>query len=158
MRTISKLTKATLGLFILCTLAPSLAFGEGPEVSSLTLNTPEPTKQCAQLVKDCFSAEDKDRSNCFFSASRHPFCEGTSLGKVTYQRWIMSPYHTGIDQDAPGFLGPRLVDKECLANFDSQFMGKLLDAENSAALELFSGLEAELLKCSKEISQELTRP
>ena len=112
--------------------------------------------QCAELIKECFAAEGVERSNCFFSSAKHPFCEGTKLGKLTYQRWIMSPVRPSGPEAAPEFLGPQLVDQHCLKNFDNTWLSKLIQPENLA--NNIAGLEKDLKSCTKEISHQLTRP
>lgn len=130
------------------------AVNASAEVSASIANESAP--QCAELVKECFASDGVERSNCFFSSAKHPFCEGTALGKLTYKRWIMSPVRPGGPEAAPEFLGPQLVDQLCLSNFDNTWMSKLIDPESLA--QSVTGLEKELSKCTKEISDSLTRP
>ncbi|MCB0332870.1 MAG: hypothetical protein KDD55_05175 [Bdellovibrionales bacterium] len=116
----------------------------------------EASPQCAQLVKECFANEGTDRSNCLFSAAKHPFCEGTALGKLTYRRWMMSPVRPAGEETAPGFLGPQLVDQNCLTNFDNTLLSKLIQPETLSAS--IPTLDDSLSGCTKEISHQLTRP
>jgi hypothetical protein len=116
----------------------------------------EPTKQCGDLIKECFSSSGTAQSNCLFAASRHPFCDGTALGKLSYKRWLMSPVKAGSAEAPPAFLGPQLVDQNCLANFDNSLMALLIKETASGAS--FEKLEERLLSCTSEIANSLTRP
>ena len=116
----------------------------------------EPSQQCAQLVKECFASSGVERSNCFFSRAKHPFCEGTKLGKLTYRRWIMSPVRANGPESPSEFLGPHLVDQHCLSNFDNTWLSTLIEPEFLA--DDIDKLETALKSCTKEISHQLTRP
>ncbi len=119
---------------------------------------PEPLAQCARLVHGCFGEnEGESRSNCLFSTSKHAFCQGTKLGKLIYRRWIMSPIRIGgVDEQVPGFLGPKLVDQDCLNNFDNFFVSSLV---NGQELEVqLDSLSETLSACTSEISPEFSRP
>jgi len=94
--------------------------------------TAEPLAQCAALASTCFSKQDAQQiSNCLYSAANHAFCEGTMLGKLTFQRWIMSsPAETKItEQRAVSFLGPQTVDSNCIQYFDRAFQKALNEVE-----------------------------
>jgi len=110
---------------------------------------------CSQLVAECFESFEVERSRCFFSASNHPFCDGTPLGELTHQRWMISP-DLAPGRGAQMFLGPQLVDKECLENFDNLWLGMLLN-EKSISSKIPS-LTTSLETCKKEISHDLSRP
>ncbi|MCB0320236.1 MAG: hypothetical protein KDD60_04865 [Bdellovibrionales bacterium] len=127
----------------------------------------EPIDQCARLVHGCFgSDEGETRSNCLFSTAKHPFCEGTTLGKLVYQRWLMAPARIGgLDEKSPGFLGPKLVDQECLANFDGLFVSSLVrgdrgsdQGEVGTLHSQLDSLSQKLRQCAQEVSPELSQP
>lgn len=130
-----------------------------PDVVAPDMTAPaEPLAQCARLVNECFGDnQENETANCLFSSAKHPFCQGTSLGKITYQRWLMSPVRVaGIDDAAPSFLGPKLVDQECLEKFDTFFVSSLVKI--SELESMMSGMENKLKGCTKELSPELARP
>lgn len=116
----------------------------------------EPLKQCAEIARVCFARSAQERSNCLFSSFKHPFCEGTSLGEVLHQRWMMSPVRPTQTETAAAFLGPQLIDQKCLANFDSKLVGKLIETELSE--ETMKAMETELLACTSQLAESLTRP
>ncbi|MCB0318687.1 MAG: hypothetical protein KDD56_08010 [Bdellovibrionales bacterium] len=115
-----------------------------------------PLEQCAELVKDCFVESIVEQPNCLFSSAKHPFCEGTSLGDLVLKRWSLSPEKSNILEAPPALLGPQIIDKKCLKNFDTKFFDILLRedlSENS-----ISKTDAALESCRKDLSNELTRP
>ncbi len=115
----------------------------------------EPLKQCANLVAECYAADGLEQSNCLFSTAKHPFCEGSQLGKLVYKRWSMSSVRP-IGLDAPAFLGPQLINQECVSNFDNMLVASLLkDVIEVAVLEKLS---VELQSCAHDVSNKLTRP
>lgn len=111
---------------------------------------------CSSLVKQCFAHTGLERSNCFYSAASHPFCEGSPLGTLVMQRWEMAPNRPAGTEQAPGFLGPRLVDQQCLKVFDNTLSGKLIDESVTGATveKLLESLE----KCYETMTLELVRP
>ena len=143
----SLIMKSTVLLFVASVFITSQALAE---------NSPNYNEQCANIVKECFASSQADSSSCFFTASRHPFCDGTELGKLTNQRWAMSPNKPGGMEAAPAFLGPRLIDGECLKNFDAEWTSALVkdDLTNKRISELTESLQG----CARDVSNELMRP
>lgn len=134
----------------------NLSFAAEKDPSGESSISDAPLLQCSELVKECFTKSDLHRTNCFFSSAKHPFCEGTSLGKLTYKRWAMSPVHPSADEAPPAFLGPRLVDHECLGKFDNQLSGILIGG--NPLDEAFDKLNSNLDGCTKKLSNEMMRP
>ena len=115
----------------------------------------EPQSQCTDLIKECFSKFSSERSNCFFSTAKHPFCDGTELGRLSYRRWASEP-KTAKGTSPSAFLGPKMVNTECLERFDS-FWEEALD-NGPLAEESFSRLGARLDDCRVKNSVEIPRP
>lgn len=138
-------------IFTLLVNGTQVAAETQPSVESL-----EPISQCAELLKDCFGFSDAERSQCFFSSARHPFCEGSELGKLTYKRWSMSQNKIGGEDAPAAFLGPQVVDGDCVQNFDNQWSSAILKGEVSS--ETLTTLSARLEACKKDTSLELLRP
>ena len=116
----------------------------------------EPITQCGSLVEPCFAQSGVDQANCFYSAAKHPFCEGTKIGKLTYKRWAMSPMKFPGNEKPPAFLGDQLVDADCIASFDTQWSSQIINSEVS--VDSLNALETELDKCTKKLPDELLRP
>lgn len=132
------------------TLVAQEAFGE---------KTAEPLSQCAILISMCYEKADPQQiSNCLYSGANHAFCEGTLLGKITFQRWIMSPVSTQAGQgqvnqaQAVSFLGPQTVNAQCIQAFDQRF--KNVVRETSTLEENLAPLQEQLTECSGQGSDE----
>jgi len=148
-----KIFTAALGILL------ALAFALPAFAANKTAKISRPVdlqSECAELVEECFGYKENERANCFYSAATHPFCEGTDLGKLTYKRWSMSPVKLPGQVDAPAFLGPQLIDGSCIANFDNQWFGKIVD--NKVSKEDITSLQSSLDNCRKESPAELPRP
>ena len=121
--------------------------------------TAEPLAQCAILISICYEKSDPQQiSNCLYSGANHAFCEGTLLGKITFQRWIMSPVSTQMNQgqanqaQAVSFLGPQTVNAQCIQAFDQRFKNVVREA--STLEENLAPLQAQLTECSVQGADE----
>ncbi len=113
-------------------------------------------KQCAELLKECFARTGFERSNCLFSSSKHPFCEGTQLGALGWKRFQMSSTRPAGMESQPGIMGPQLIDQQCIAQFDNQLLASLIEGSYSeSALE---GFDAKLSECVSEVGSDFSRP
>lgn len=129
-------------------VVPSVSFAKPTDSSTYT--------QCAELVKECFSNNGSERLSCFYSTAKHPFCEGSELGKLTFMRWSMGPSQGGTE-DAPGLFGPQLVDEKCLLNFDNEWSASLIKG-GPISPDSIKSLSNSLGHCKKDISNEILRP
>ena len=118
--------------------------------------TAEPLAQCAILISMCYEKSDPQQvSNCLYSGANHAFCEGTVLGKLTFQRWIMSPLSTHSGQgQAVSFLGPQTVNAQCIQAFDQRFKNAVRAA--STLEESLSNLQEALTSCSAPTTVQTT--
>lgn len=91
-----------------------------------------PNAQCGQLVKECFATNKAEQTDCFFSASTHPFCQGTDLGQLVHERWVLSPDSHAKQAGTLSLLGPQIVDQSCVSNCDSEFVGALISGAPTA--------------------------
>lgn len=141
--------------FFVCTffLTLGLSAAHAVPVSAALEDSLQP---CNNLVKQCFAHTGLERSNCFYSAASHPFCEGSPLGTLVMKRWEMAPNRPAGTEQAPGFLGPRLVDQQCLKLFDNTLSGKLID--ESVTGSTVETLSESLEKCYETMTLELVRP
>jgi hypothetical protein len=121
--------------------------------------TAEPIAQCAILISMCYEKSDPQQiSNCLYSGANHAFCEGTLLGKITFQRWIMSPVSTQMNQgqanqaQAVSFLGPQTVNAQCIQAFDQRFKNSVREA--STLEENLVPLQEQLKECSVQGADE----
>lgn len=142
--------KKLVAIALLTLTTASLVIAETTENQNL-----EPSEQCAALLKECLMKSFEERTNCFFSSAKHPFCDGTALGRLSYDRWSMSPNRPNID-DSAAFLGPRLIDQACLTKFDEEWAAEL--QKNSSTDRALGALTTKLDGCTKKITMELMHP
>ena len=111
---------------------------------------------CNSLLRECFAYQAAERANCFYVASRHSFCEEQSEGTLALKRWQMAPVqHPGLE-DAAALLGPKIVNTECLRNFDAQLSATLME-ENPNERQL-AHLNALLTSCERILADDIVRP
>lgn len=113
-------------------------------------------RQCADLIKECFAYSDEERSDCFHAAGAHSFCAGSSLGTLAMKRWSMSPVRNPALDTAPAFLGPQVVDGECVNNFDNNWSGALVKGDYSA--DSLQSFETTLDSCNRKMPVDMMRP
>ena len=126
-----------------------------PSMQELITRGSEPTNPCGALVRECFSYNGQHFERCLHVSAGHPFCDGTALGGLLEKRWQMAPSQPSLD-DAPAFLGPKMVNRECGKNFDSQLSALL----GSGALnpDVIQSMSQSLSSCSQELPADLLRP
>jgi len=114
-------------------------------------------RQCADLIKECFAYSGNERSDCFHAAGGHSFCTGSALGDLAMKRWSMSPIQNPALEQSPAFLGPKVVDGECIRNFDNNWSGALVSGTFS--VEANKNLVETLNSCNRaELPVDFTRP
>lgn len=127
-------------LLTICIVAPTLCFAINESADNGS------AEQCSQMVKECFSSNGIQRSNCFYTSAKHPFCEGTDVGNLVYKRWSLSANSTIDGSTPPGLLGPSVYDEQCIEACDTQWLSTLVKGEYTAT----KGTDACLNSCKKE--------
>ncbi len=112
--------------------------------------------RCVDLLKECFAYSDDERSDCFHASGTHSFCAGADLGTLAMRRWSMSPVQNPSLESAPALLGPRLIDGECVNNFDNKWSAELVNGDITA--DSVRALTATLNSCNRQAPFELMRP
>jgi len=144
--------KIALSSVFACALIVSPpAFAEGEqEISAGSQN------QCGELVKECFSSSGLSRSNCFYTAAKHPFCEGTEIGRLAYRRWTIAAGSSINGMTPPGLLGPNIYDEQCVSNCDTKWLSELVPGEVSA--KSIENVSSCFEQCKQESNLEILRP
>ena len=112
--------------------------------------------ECSLLVRGCLSRPTETRDVCFESSSASPACIGSQIGEITAKRSHFSPMLPRGEDEGPAFLGPQVVDRTCLENFDRQLeltldMGPLTSEKRRT-------LSSQLDRCNQMAPSELYRP
>ncbi|RIL11576.1 MAG: hypothetical protein DCC75_02050 [Proteobacteria bacterium] len=128
-------------------------------VSATNLHAENPTSKlaaCADQLKGCLILSGQQKSDCLFKFSSNETCKNSSWGKIADKRWQFEPGFGNDMESAPALLGPQLVNKECLQNFDNQLSAELIRGE--PARSTLSRLDKQLDNCAASSVDELLRP
>lgn len=79
------------------------------------------SSDCIELIRDCLMFNGLEKNNCLFTASTHPHCEKSPVGKITYKRWVLSPIPFKDKEVPSSLLGPTSVSKTCIDKFDNDW-------------------------------------
>ncbi len=112
-------------------------------------------EQCSQMVRACLSRPTETRDVCFESASVSPSCVGSQIGEIAAKRSHFAPMISGGDE-GPAFLGPEIVDRGCLENFDTS-LGSTLEMGQLTS-ERKNSLSSQLDRCNQMAPSDLYRP
>jgi hypothetical protein len=112
--------------------------------------------RCVDLIRECFALDGSARDTCFKAASTDSFCKNSETGKLAAKRAEMSALVPDDADVGPSLLGPDLVDRECIKNFDNSWMASVLQALPSA--ETNAQLQESLQACVKQSASDVMRP
>jgi hypothetical protein len=107
------------------------------------------------MVRACLSRPTESRDVCFESASVSPVCIGSQVGEIAAKRSHFAPM-VSRDEEGPAFLGPEIVDRGCLENFDIQ-LGATLEM-GPLTSERRDTLSSQLDRCNQMAPPDLYRP
>ncbi len=110
---------------------------------------------CSQMMKACLSRPMESRDVCFESASVSPVCIGSKSGEIASKRAHFAPM-IPQGEEGPAFLGPEVVDRGCLENFDTQ-LGTTLE-RGPLTSERRDSLSSQLDRCNQMAPSDLYRP
>lgn len=111
---------------------------------------------CVDEVQQCFTYTDARRDQCFKNAASNPACADSDLGVLARRRAEFSTLVPNDLDAGPSFLGPQLVDRACIANFDNAWSGAIVKGPLSK--ESYSSLLTALERCSRNPASDMMRP
>lgn len=111
---------------------------------------------CVDLVKECFARTGSGRDTCFHSVATKPACKDSETGKLAGHRAEMSALVPDDKDAGPSLLGPDLVDRECIKNFDSAWMASVVTGPPSA--DTSAHLQQALQACARKAASDVMRP
>lgn len=114
------------------------------------------TSKCTDLVKECYAYGQQERSNCFYTAANHPFCANSKLADLIVKRWSMAPTTNAPADNYAALVGPELVDRECVNNFDGTLSGMLVNG--ALTNDAIKSLNTQLDACRADQQIDLSRP
>ena len=126
--------------------------------SAVSLNVAVATEasQCTDLVKECFAYSGVARDNCFVAISKHPICRDSEASHLAARRAELSAILPNDIESAPSLLGPQLVDRACVSNFDNAWLSALVRGAPSP--ETYTSLRQTLEACARTPASDMMRP
>lgn len=112
--------------------------------------------ECIDLVKECFAYSGAPRDNCFQSVATHSFCRESDVSSLASKRAQFSAILPDDSQSGPSLVGPQLVDRECVHNFDNAWLSSLVKGEPSP--ETYTNLHKSLDRCARTSASDIMRP
>ncbi len=112
----------------------------------LSIDSAAASSTCEELITTCFVAAPADRDECIQTASATSSCETSALHPLVSKRAQFATIKD-VPQEGPAFLGPQIVDKRCLSQFDTTWSAALVNG--SLSRESLSSLSAALDECAK---------
>lgn len=109
---------------------------------------------CANETKDCLMQAVPTRESCLKELLRKPICQQSNWSTLIQKRLDTAKKISELN-DSPAFLGPIIIDKNCLVNFDSRWFAAL--AAGTKGLDNQESLEKLIQACSLEAG-EIPRP
>lgn len=125
-------------------------------VASTNSLAADESSRCVDLIKECFARHGSARDTCFKAASADSFCKDSETGQLAAKRAEMSALVPDDADVGPSLLGPDLVDRECIKNFDNSWMASVVKALPSA--ETNTQLHESLQACAKKSASDVMRP
>lgn len=111
---------------------------------------------CADLVKECLSLTGGERDSCFHGAASDAACANSALGTLISKRSQFSMTTPGHVEQSPAFLGPQVVNRRCVNNFDNSLLAAVIKGNPSS--EGITALNISLDECLQSYAPDITRP
>jgi hypothetical protein len=111
---------------------------------------------CEEQAKECLTYTDSELESCLHRVSANSSCKETPLGEVIAKRSQLSSASSSEITDGPAFLGPQIIDKKCISNFDTELSAGLIKGALSA--ENLEALSTSLDRCTRSYAPDITRP
>jgi hypothetical protein len=111
---------------------------------------------CEEQTKECLTYTGTELESCLHRASSSSNCKGTPLGEVITKRSQLSPGPSSNTIEGPAFLGPQIIDKKCISNFDTELSAGLIKGTLSS--DNLEALSISLDQCTRSYAPDITRP
>jgi hypothetical protein len=136
LKTVTKFCSAFIACALLLATRPCLA--EGPP--------------CEEQAKECLTRSGTARETCLNRIA----CSQATFGSLLSKRTQLAPSTAQDNLEGPAFLGPQIIDRRCVANFDSALSAALIKGPISA--EGVEALSVSLDQCLRSYAPDITRP
>jgi len=116
----------------------------------------EANDTCQDLVKACFASALDQRDDCIQTVAANSLCASAQLGALVSKRAQFGDTRLVSEDQGPAFLGPQLIDRRCVSNFDTAWSAALVKGPLSP--EKISSLSKALEECATSEPKALPRP
>jgi hypothetical protein len=138
--------------YVRCTIfvATFLASFASPAVHA------EERASCQELIKDCFASATDQRDTCLQTVATDPSCTSSDSGALVTKRSQFSSMKQLPQEQGPAFLGPQIINRRCVTNFDTAWSAALV--KGSLSKETLASLTAALDECAAPETQAIPHP
>lgn len=116
----------------------------------------EPVVSCQEMIKACFLASTEQRDSCIQTAAASSACETEAIGTLVEKRAQFTGLQQLSEDQGPAFLGPQIINKRCVDNFDTSWSAALVKGPltNDSIQRFSQALDA----CANSEKTTLPRP
>jgi hypothetical protein len=112
--------------------------------------------ECIQGLTDCFKFEEQARAGCFQRSAGTISCLDSEQGRLALKRGGLYGATGEANSDLSPTPEPNIVDPDCVDNFDSFWLGNLVNGPMSS--ETLANLNEMLDGCRRTATHDLLRP
>jgi hypothetical protein len=116
----------------------------------------ESGSSCEQRLQDCFVSASEQRDSCLQTVAASSACTFSSLGALVAKRAQFTGVQLSPEEQGPAFLGPQIINRRCVNNFDTAWSASLVKGPLSQ--ETINRLSKSLDECAPADSTTLPRP
>jgi hypothetical protein len=116
----------------------------------------EPATSCQELVQECLVSASEHRDSCLQTVAAHSLCTASPLGVLVAKRAQFTGIQLPSDEQGPAFLGPQIINRRCVDNFDTAWSAALVKGPLSQ--DTINRLSRSLEECSTAEDTTLPRP
>lgn len=124
--------------------------------ASSVVSQAEQATSCQELVKACFVSAIEQRDSCIQSVATSAACESSDFGALVRKRAQFTGLQHLSEDQGPAFLGPQIINRRCVDNFDTAWSAALVKAPPTT--EAIKSFSKALDGCANSESTTLPRP
>lgn len=116
----------------------------------------ESASSCEERIRDCLVSASEQRDSCLQTVAASSACASSSLGALVAKRAQFTGVQLSAEEHGPAFLGPQIINRRCVDNFDTAWSASLVKGPLSQ--ETITRLSKSLDECAPADSTTLPRP
>ncbi len=116
----------------------------------------ESVSSCEERIQDCLVSASEQRNSCLQTAAASVACTSSRIGTLVTKRAHFTGLQLSPEDQGPAFLGPQIINRRCVDNFDSAWSASLV--KGAISQETINRLTASLDECAPADGTTLPRP